>query len=87
LKGSTVTGQVVTSTDTDDDSTRLWHIRLGHIGEKSLQALAKQKLLKDVRTCKLNFCKHCVIGKKTKVKFGIATYCTEGILDYAHTDV
>ena len=30
LKGSTVTGQVATSTDSDDDSTRLWHIRLGH---------------------------------------------------------
>ena len=41
LKGSTVTGQMVTSTDTDDDLTRLWHMRLGHTGEKSLQALAK----------------------------------------------
>jgi len=41
LKGSTVTEQVVTSTDLDDDSTRLWHMRLRHIGEKSLQALAK----------------------------------------------
>ena len=30
LKGSTVTGQVATSTDSDDDSTRLWHMRLGH---------------------------------------------------------
>ena len=29
LKGSTITGQVATSTDTDDDSTRLWHMRLG----------------------------------------------------------
>jgi len=41
LKGSTVTVQVATSTDSDNDSTRLWHIRLGHTGEKSLQALAK----------------------------------------------
>ena len=41
LKGSTVTGQVATSTDTDDDSTRLWHMRLGHTGEKFLQALTK----------------------------------------------
>ena len=35
LKSSTVTGKVTTSTDSDDDSTRLWHMRLGHIGEKS----------------------------------------------------
>ena len=41
LKGNTVTGQVATSTDTDDDSTRLWHMRLGHTGEKSLQTLTK----------------------------------------------
>jgi len=41
LKGSTVTGQVATSTDLDDDSTRLWHMRLEHTREKSLQALTK----------------------------------------------
>ena len=57
-------------------------MRLGHTGEKSLQALAKQGLLKGARTCKLKFCEHCVIGKKTKVKFGTMTHCTKGILDY-----
>jgi len=41
LNGSTITGQVLTSIDTDDDSTRLWHMRFGHTGEKSLQALTK----------------------------------------------
>ena len=43
-------------------------MRLGHTGEKSLQALARQGLLKDAGTCKLKFCEHCVIRKKTKVK-------------------
>ena len=66
LKGSTIKGQVATSTDTDDDSTRLWHMRLGHTGEKSLQALTKKGLLKGARTCKLKSCEYCVIGKKTK---------------------
>jgi len=41
LKGNKVIGQVATSTDSDDDSTRLWHMLLRHTGEKSLQALAK----------------------------------------------
>ena len=77
----------MTSTDSDNDPTRLWHMRFGHTGEKSLQALAKKGLLKGVRTCKLDFCEHCVIGKKTKVKFDTTTQCTEGILDYIHTDV
>ena len=41
LKGRTVTGQVMTSTNSDDDCTRLWHLRFRHVGEKSLQALTK----------------------------------------------
>jgi len=44
LKGSTIIGHVATSTDSDDDSTILWYMRLGHTGEKPLQALAKQGL-------------------------------------------
>jgi len=43
--------------------------------------------VKGARTCKLDFCEHCVIRKKTKVKFGITNHCTEGILDYVHTDI
>ena len=35
----------------------------------------------------LEFCVHCVIGKKRKVKFGTAIHRTEGILDYIHTDI
>ena len=87
LKGSIVTGQVATSTDSDEDSTRLWHMRLGHTGEKSLQTLAKQGILKGARTCKLKFCEHCVIRKKTTVRFGVATHCTKEILNYVHTDI
>ena len=43
--------------------------------------------MKGAKTHKLEFCEHCVIGKKTKVKFDTAIYHTEGILDYVHTDV
>jgi len=40
LMGSTVTGQVTTSISSYGDCTQVWHMRLGHTGEKSLQALA-----------------------------------------------
>ena len=40
-------------------------MRVGHTSDKNLQAPAKQGLLKGVKTCKLEFCEHCVIGKKT----------------------
>ena len=87
LKGNTVTGQVTTSIGLDDDCTRLYHMRLGHTDERSLQALAKKNLLQGAKTCKLKFCEHCVIGKKTKMKFDTAIHCTEVILDYVHPDV
>ena len=86
LKGSTEIGQVA-SAISEADMSRLWHYRLGHTGEKSLQALCKQELLKGAKSRKIEFCEHCVLGKKTKVKFGTAIHQTRGILDYVHTDV
>jgi len=52
-----------------------------------MQALAKQSLLKGTKTCKLEFYEHCVLGKKTKVKFGTVIHRTKRILDYVYTDV
>ncbi|KAM2623430.1 hypothetical protein TB2_027936 [Malus domestica] len=90
LQGSTVIGgaAVTEAADADStDTTRLWHMRLGHAGEKALQGLVKQGLLKGAKACKLEFCEHCVLGKQTRVKFGTAIHHTKGILDYVHTDV
>jgi len=78
---------VTTSTNSDNDYTQLCHMRLGHTGDKSLQALTKKSLMKGANTCNLKFYKHCVIGMKTKMRFRTATHCTERILDYFHTDV
>jgi transposase InsO family protein len=47
----------------------------------------KQGLLKGAKTCKLDLCEHCVLGKQTRVKFGTAIHQTKGILDYVHSDV
>ncbi|KAI4351350.1 hypothetical protein L6164_005724 [Bauhinia variegata] len=58
--------------------TKLWHMRLGHAGEKSLQTLAKQGLLKGAKTCKMDFCEQCVLGKQTRVKFATAIHNTKG---------
>jgi len=43
--------------------------------------------LKDAKTCKMEFCEHCVLSKKTKVKFGTTIHSTKEILDYIHADV
>ncbi|KAH9699499.1 hypothetical protein KPL71_024377 [Citrus sinensis] len=73
--------------ETHSDTTKLWHVRLGHTGEKSLQTLMRHILLKGIKTCKLNFCEHCAVGKKTRVKFGTANHDTREILEYVHSDV
>ena len=42
LKGIMVTGQMVTYTNSDNNCNQLWHMRLVHTGDKSLQALANK---------------------------------------------
>ena len=88
-QGSTAVGTAVAVSEVDKvaEMSRLWHMRLGHAGERSLQTLAMQGLLKGEKTCKLDFCEQCVLGKQKRVKFGTAIHNTKGILDYIHTDV
>ena len=69
------------------DSTTLWHMQLGHMGERGMIELYKIKLLKGIKTCKFEFCKYCVFGKQNKVHFKTSTHKTKGILDYVHIDV
>ncbi|KAE8656194.1 Early-responsive to dehydration stress protein (ERD4) isoform 1 [Hibiscus syriacus] len=79
--GSTIVGTAAVAASTDEqesEATRLWHMRLGHVGEKSLKLLIDQGLLKGARDCKLAFCDHCIKGKKTRVKFGTTIHDTKG---------
>ncbi|KAG8477771.1 hypothetical protein CXB51_027720 [Gossypium anomalum] len=66
LQGSTVTGDaaVASSSLSDDDITKLWHMRLGHMSENGMVELSKRGLLDGQGICKLNFCEHCVLGSK-----------------------
>ena len=70
-QGSTAVGTTTAVSEVDKvaEMSRLWQ-RLGHAGEKSLQTLAMQGLLKGAKTCKLDFCEQCVLGKQKRVKFG-----------------
>ncbi|KAL4292152.1 hypothetical protein GQ457_14G024210 [Hibiscus cannabinus] len=86
LLGSTVVGGA-NSVESCDDDTKLWHMRLGHLSESGMVALHKRNLLHGVKSCKLDFCKFCVLGKQTKVNFMTGKHKTEGILDYVHSDV
>ncbi|KAH9794681.1 hypothetical protein KPL71_004983 [Citrus sinensis] len=85
LKGGTTDDANIV--EAHSETIKLWHVRLGHAGEKSLQTLMRHGLLKGTKTCKLNFCEHCVVGKKTSVKFGTANHDTREILEYVHSYV
>ncbi|KAL4384756.1 hypothetical protein GQ457_15G014670 [Hibiscus cannabinus] len=85
LLGSTVVGGA-NSVESCDDDTKLWHMRLGRLSESGMVSLHKRNLLHGVKSCKLDFCKFCVLGKQTKVSFMTGKHKTEGILDYVHSN-
>ncbi|KAG8487854.1 hypothetical protein CXB51_018699 [Gossypium anomalum] len=87
--GSTVTGDatVASSSLSDDDITKLWHMHLGHMSENGMVELSKRGLLVGQGICKLNFCKHCVFGKQKRVRFTREIHNTKGTLEYIHSDL
>ncbi|KAK2988999.1 hypothetical protein RJ640_013990, partial [Escallonia rubra] len=84
---STVTGATTTtsSSDIDSDTTKLWHMRLGHMSERGVDVLRKQGLLGSKKTEKLGFCEHCVFGKQYRVKFSQAVHTTKDEEDGSHS--
>ena len=88
LQGTVVTGSVaVSSSMAENDVTKLWHMRLGHMSEKCMHLLSKHGYLGKHVIDKLEFCKHCAFGKQKKVSFSTVTHSTKGILDYIHSDL
>ena len=88
LQGSTIVGAATVSSSLDNelDTTHLWHMHLGHMSEAGMTILSKCGLLGN-KVGKLNFCKHCVYGKQTRVKFSTAIHRTKGTVDYNHPDL
>jgi hypothetical protein len=48
------------------DLTKLWHERMGHIGENGLRAMQRKGMVEGFPECGLevNFCEHCIYGKQ-----------------------
>jgi len=62
--------------------TMLWHQRLGYIGEKGLQILHSNSMVKGMSNFPLdfNFCENCVYGKQNRVSFPSVAKRVKGIL-------
>ena len=87
LLGNTIVGGVVAVTEFEQDDTHLWHMRLRHMSEHGMRELQKRNLLVGVKSCKLDFCKYCIMGKQCRIRFKTTTHKTKGILDYVHSDI
>ena len=61
-------------------------MRLGHGGEKSLQAPANKGSLEGAFNWNMKLGEHGVLNKK-KVKFSITTHHSEGLLDCVHVSI
>ena len=68
------------------EMTKICHMRLGHMGEKWMQLLSKRGLLSGIKVANLEFCEHCVFGKKHRSKFSKGAHITNDVLDYIHSD-
>jgi len=70
-----------------EDTTRLWHMRLGHMSERGLQVLHKRSALSCIRYCKLDLCKFYIMGRQRRVAFFTSQHKIRGLLDLIHADV
>jgi hypothetical protein len=57
------------------------------MSEKGLQVLLNCKLLPNMKSLNLKFCKHCTFGKQSRHKFKAGNHVSKGVLDYVHSDV
>jgi len=86
LTGNIIIGDASAATE-KDDTTRLWHMRLGHKSERSLQVLRKRSALLGIKYCKFDLYKFCIMGRQRRVAFSTSQHKIKGLLDITHTDV
>ena len=55
-----------TTVEPELDSTPLWHMLLGHMGERGMMELHKRKLLKGIKHASLSYANILFLGNKTK---------------------
>lgn len=87
LAGSTIIGSInVSIVDiSNDDKTRLWHMRLGYMSVWGLEILSNWNLLNSEKINILEFCEYCILQKKKKDNFNTNNHNMEGVLDYIHS--
>src|SRR3954467_12711620 len=70
-----------------DNSTYLWHCRLGHIGVKRMKKLHSDGLLESLNFESFDTCEPCLMGKMIKTPFSGMMERATDLLEIIHTDV
>ena len=65
LLGTIVHGEAAAASTSlsESDAPRLWHMRLGHMSEKGMTMLSQRGLLCGQSIGKMEFCEHCIFEK------------------------
>lgn len=89
LEGETLSeaNACIVSTNEEEESTMMWHNKLGHMSERGLKILSDRKLLPGLKSVNLPFCEHCVTSKQHRLAFGRSVARSKHILDLIHSDV
>ncbi|CAA7029322.1 unnamed protein product [Microthlaspi erraticum] len=69
------------------DMTRVWHSRLAHMSQSSMETLVRKGFLKSGEVKQLGFCEACTMGKSHKQSFKKAKHTTNEILGYVLSDL
>src|SRR3954471_21361798 len=70
-----------------DNSTYLWHCRLGHISVKRMKKLHSDGLLESLDFESFDTCEPCLMGKMIKTPFSGMMERATDLLEIIHTDV
>ena len=87
LKGETLQEADACVASNGEESTMMWHLKLGHMSEQGLKILSERKLLPGLKSVSLPFCEHCVTSKQHRLKFSRSIARSKCILDLIHSDV
>ena len=90
MEGSMVTGESDAAAAAQDQqgAYRMWHYRLGHMGDKELRELSRRGLISDLKDGATGeICEPCQMEKQRRVQFNISTTRSATPLELVHMDV
>ena len=71
---------------TEENSTMLWHKRLGHISKQRIERLVLDEILDSLDLIDFKFCIECIKRKQTNVR-KLAANRSFGVLELSDIDI